>query len=910
MQQTKRRSKKGVILLALAFALLVLAIVPMSAFAASTGGTGNMKITPSPTSSLNVSVHMNVLGTAGAQINGYRVTVNGGTEGVLIPIAPATGAWVADLAVTLKDIADGSQSISIRVFDSADLTVGTIYTNNVFLIRTTPISTVVFTPPGILGDDDTYWTNSSSVSGTFGESTGVLMGSTLYKVSPSGLTGNLNWLPAGGTTAAQAPVTLVRSTDPDGIYTVEHWAVSYTGVRQYMAFPSVDSIGKDTEDAHVTASGIDSLWHSTDIKASFTVDDPGGSGVASASAQVYNADGTMNGAAIAFKPGVYPFSPYVFTGAVTIPAVLATQSHPYVVVYTEDVAGNIRSYRFYANIDVQPPSTVVQSVTPAGAASDPLMIIGPWTNTDVVMTLLAIDQGGNGSAFDNTPGSPFVGKNAGVDYTEYITGSSTSTAPALSASGTKVDPLTMKITITNTAPTGPVYVWYRSVDKATPPNFEKWNLVYVWIDKIAPTLSDNTPSWWINQTIKITNNDGMGVDSAGIILRATDANSLIAPPGITWAIPGHPPLGGTGVGDYVEISWVQVIAGLADGIHPLTYSASDKAGNFAEKTVDIKIDTRPPVTDAAKSPVTDGATNWINGLEPYVLTATDQAGGAGVAATLYRVFPATPWTVNASTVPTATLDSSIAWVSPTQGQQKTIDFVSVDASLPFGYVPVTGVPSWHFGNWELNAKISVSGLLPSVSLFKTRNVKLDVTAPVVTAMDPKLGEWQKGPAVVNFSGTDVGAGYAYTEWSTDGGTTWTKGEVATIGGNGETTVTYRGVDKVGIKSANQTIVVKVASTRPSVTGGNVSVGKGHKATFTFNVTAVTPTATSVVIEIRSKATGHTFITKRFANVTTNSDQTRSFKINLKKGKYNIRISATDAAGNVQAKRGGGTLTVR
>ncbi len=99
-------------------------------------------------------------------------------------------------------------------------------------------------------------------------------------------------------------------------------------------------------------------------------------------------------------------------------------------------------------------------------------------------------------------------------------------------------------------------------------------------------------------------------------------------------------------------------------------------------------------------------------------------------------------------------------------------------------------------------------------------------------------------------------------------------------------------------------------TRPSVTGGNVTVKKGHKATIRFNVTAVTPTATSVVIEIRNKATGKTYITKRYANVTTNSDQTRSFKVNLKKGKYNIRIGATDAAGNVQAKRGGGTLTVK
>ncbi len=135
-------------------------------------------------------------------------------------------------------------------------------------------------------------------------------------------------------------------------------------------------------------------------------------------------------------------------------------------------------------------------------------------------------------------------------------------------------------------------------------------------------------------------------------------------------------------------------------------------------------------------------------------------------------------------------------------------------------------------------------------------------------MDPKNGNWQTGPGVVNFSGTDVGAGYAYTEWSTDGGTTWTKGEVASVGGDGEITVTYHGVDKVGIKSADQTIMVKVASTPPTVTAKNTSVKKGKKATFKFTVTAVTPMASRVIIQIRTKS-GRTLSSHSYANVTVN-----------------------------------------
>ena len=48
MQQTKRRSKKGVILLALAFALLVLAIVPAAALAAPATITVNGVLGPNP----------------------------------------------------------------------------------------------------------------------------------------------------------------------------------------------------------------------------------------------------------------------------------------------------------------------------------------------------------------------------------------------------------------------------------------------------------------------------------------------------------------------------------------------------------------------------------------------------------------------------------------------------------------------------------------------------------------------------------------------------------------------------------------------------------------------------------------------------------------------------------------------
>ena len=325
-------------------------------------------------------------------------------------------------------------------------------------------------------------------------------------------------------------------------------------------------------------------------------------------------------------------------------------------------------------------------------------------------------------------------------------------------------------------------------------------------------------------------------------------------------------------------------------------------------SVPVKIDTRPPTTD--------GATGWVNGLVPYVLTAIDQVPGSGVAATVYRVDQSTPWLVNAAVTVAPTLTTEVALMpaggTPVQGSIHSIDFGSVDAALPFDYDPLFWIgPSYHWGNVEGTSWVwNTSKSRSFVEVFtghKTRTVTLDVTAPLVTAMDPKNGAWQKGPAVINFNGTDVGAGYAATEWSTDG-LNWTRGEIARVGGDGETTILYRGVDKVGLTSATQTITVKVASTPPTVTATDTSVKRGDRATFTFDVTAVTPTA-QVVIQLRSRS-GRTLSTHRYSGVPTNAELSRSFRVNLEKGKYEIRVGAVDQVGNEQTRRGSATLTVR
>ena len=253
-----------------------------------------------------------------------------------------------------------------------------------------------------------------------------------------------------------------------------------------------------------------------------------------------------------------------------------------------------------------------------------------------------------------------------------------------------------------------------------------------------------------------------------------------------------------------------------------------------------------------------------------------------------------------------------------QGEVYTVDFGSVDAALPydfqyFDWDPVADGPSWVFGNLEGTNWVwdGMDGFI-GYNGYKTEDVKLDIIAPEVTAQDPQNGNWQKGPAVINFSGTDVGSGYAYTEYSMDGGASWTQGESAEVGGDSPaegTVVSYRGVDNVGLMSDVKTITVKVATTPPKVSAKDATVKRGHKAKFRFTVTSVTPLASQVIIQIRTLG-GRTVMTHTFDNVTANVQKSRSFKIDIKKGKYYIRIGAVDQAGNVQIKRGKAILTVK
>ena len=880
MQQTKRRSKKGVILLALAIAILVVAFVP-AAMAAPKSLTVNHGATV--IGNINVTLQFNSDPAAVLGITQYAIqdAYTGPPDPLLfkpvtlVRVPYASGAMIdVDYtmvgATPLTPIVGQSYTVRVLFFDAANNIVDNVLTTVLF-DNTKTVSIVDWSTYGIAGDYSTTW---------FG---GPLLG--LYRpvqadLSTSGAAPHsIVWKIDSGAwadllAAAAPPYFANPIVFGNSFYEGKH-ALAHYGVSEALrtAGPvTFSEFGWDTVAPAWNFSSGPSFtkWYgNAPIPWAATITDETGSGVAPTPSVTYTGPGA---------PGFVDatqvlWSPYRYQASGTVPVGASVSLTAF------DMVGNGGTVAGPILWDLVAPHTSY-TIDPAGADT-----ISGWTNKDVTVTFHAMD------------GAPTP--NSGVAYTEYIEGNATSTAPAQSASGIKLTVATdgsSSMTVKETAPSGPRVVWFRSVDKATPANMEIWQSVYVFIDKNAPKLSDDSPSWWIN-----------GPAQFSIELSATDPNSgILSPPGVEFKVPGwHGAIADWTAGMFINLS-VDKVGHFTDGFYTFMYRAGDLAGNKAEATGTVGIDSRAPVTD--------GAAGWINGTKPYVLTATDQVIGAGTAATSYQVDQGTPWTTNVAATVKTQLMTELPLFAQIQGDLHTINFASWDAALPYSYdstkAPYKDLPSWHFGNYEGTTFVWAVGTdqINSITGSKTRTVQLDITAPAVTAMDPKNGDWQQGPGVVNFTGSDVGAGYAYTEWSTDGGTTWTKGEVASIGGNGEITVTYRGVDKVGLMSVNQTIMVKVASTGPSVVGANASAKKGHKATFKFNVTSVTPQV-RISIQIRTKS-GRTVSTHSYANVTANGDMSRSFKVNYPKGKYNIRISAVDQAGNNQTMRGRGTLTVK
>lgn len=194
------------------------------------------------------------------------------------------------------------------------------------------------------------------------------------------------------------------------------------------------------------------------------------------------------------------------------------------------------------------------------------------------------------------------------------------------------------------------------------------------------------------------------------------------------------------------------------------------------------------------------------------------------------------------------------------------------------------------------------------------------TTPPTTSVSGADSLWHNRSVTLTFRATDNagGSGVGHTEYSLNGGTTWTKGTVVTITApadhtsDGVHTVLYRSADKAGNLEQTRSRRVRIDTRRPTpLANWAASVVRGRTATLRYYVRDArpgSPTAT-VLLKIRT-LTGRSVKTILLPRQAVDVALGYRFTCRLARGSYRFSVFATDAAKNTQTKVVSNRLLVR
>jgi hypothetical protein len=197
-------------------------------------------------------------------------------------------------------------------------------------------------------------------------------------------------------------------------------------------------------------------------------------------------------------------------------------------------------------------------------------------------------------------------------------------------------------------------------------------------------------------------------------------------------------------------------------------------------------------------------------------------------------------------------------------------------------------------------------------------VTTDLTPPTtqVTGAGPA---WHNKPVTLHFKATDNsgGQGVAYTEYSLDGGVTWTKGTSVSIpapvdhSADGTHRVLYRSADTVGNLERKRTCTINIDTRPPTpVAKWAGSAVRGTRTALRYYIADPRPGSPTATVTIRIRNARGVLVRKAVLGaVKVDSFQSYVFTCWLPKGTYRFTVAATDAAGNRGTTAPGNALVV-
>ena len=121
---------------------------------------------------------------------------------------------------------------------------------------------------------------------------------------------------------------------------------------------------------------------------------------------------------------------------------------------------------------------------------------------------------------------------------------------------------------------------------------------------------------------------------------------------------------------------------------------------------------------------------------------------------------------------------------------------------------------------------------------------------------------------------------------------------------------YRSTDVAGHAEAVKTLAVKIDGQRPRTSAYRARVVRGKRVRLAYNVSDALPGSEKAKVTLKlfkGRALKKTF---KLGVRAANLKQSTSWRCTLARGRYTLKVYATDIAGNKQSRVGTARLTVR
>ena len=285
---------------------------------------------------------------------------------------------------------------------------------------------------------------------------------------------------------------------------------------------------------------------------------------------------------------------------------------------------------------------------------------------------------------------------------------------------------------------------------------------------------------------------GIDVDAQGSVYTTDDDSTTCwvdkfrpGPGGYYWQTTWF---GGPGTADN-QFGYPFAVAVAPNGYVYVTDSATHKLKKFAR-------DATPPVVSISGVPA-----GWTNADVNVVLTASDPTVVGQYTSGLDYIW--------------YTLNDGPSWYGSHTSPWSIV--VDTEGDTLFNYAASDVV-----NNWSSHTDTAV-------------HVRIDKTAPFTSVSGVPAG-WSQASVTATFTPTDALSGVASTEYSTNGGSTWTTGASAVVTAQGTTTLTYRSTDNAGNVEADKSCTVRIDATPIHVTAPTAASSWPAKSTQTVRWT--------------------------------------------------------------------------